>query len=371
MNRRRILFQGSHSIRARVDSVGRRDRHEDLAIAEPIAKALGKELIDAGFDLIFTGSRSLDAVVGASAVQACTQMGVDPRERIRTYLHGQPIVAAEAFGMVLESMDRRWQEARTFVVREADAVVALVGGKGTSDSLQKAVPAGKPVFPIAVAGGAARAEWERLKRVDHYNREPGDLDLLADKTADPATIARFVVRQCNSFFAPESKSFSRRIFIVHGHDVGLKNELARFLDRLQFKPVILHELADKGRAILSKLQTELADIGYVFVLLTPDDVGAVVSKVKSQKKRARQNVLFEYGLLIGLLGADRVCAILKGDIEVPSDLSGILFKRLDETGTLDSIAVGLVKELKEAGYEVDANKLWKDDAQATAAGYVL
>lgn len=357
MKRHRILFQGSHSSQGRIDSRGRRDRPEDLLVAEPIAAAIGRELIMSGFDLVFTGGRSLDAVVGAAAVVACQKAGVDPRERIRTYPHG-PKTGGAGFGMILEPLDRRWQEVRTFVVKECDAVVALIGGKGTSDCLQKAVLAGKPVFPIAVAGGAAQLEWERLKQAGHCNREPGDLDFLADRGADATTMARLLSTRCSAILNKAVHHFSRRVFVIHGHDVGLKNETARFLEKLQFQPVILHEQADQGRSLLSKLRAELADIGYAFALLTPDDVASMALTPKTKQCRARQNVVFEHGLLVGLLGPERVCAVVKGDVELPSDLGGVLYKTLGAAARLDTIGLELVNELKTAGYDVDANRLW-------------
>jgi len=357
MSRNRILFQGSHSSRGRVDSRGRRDRPEDLLIAEPIAAALGRQLVESGFDLILTGGISLDASVGAAAVAACRDAGVDPRDRIRTYPNG-PRAGGQGFGMILEPLDRRWQEVRTFVVKECDAVVALIGGKGTSDCLQKAVLAGKPVFPIAIAGGAAQAEWERLKQAGHYNREPGDFDFLADKSADAQTVTRLVCSQLRVVLNKAGRRFSRRLFIIHGHDIGLKNEMARFLEKLDFQPVILHEQPDQGRPLLSKLRAELADVGYAFALLTPDDAVSAAATPKTKRNRARQNVVFEHGMLVGLLGPERVCAVVKGDVEIPSDLAGVLYKRLGVTEALDSIGLELIKELKTAGYEVDANKLW-------------
>jgi hypothetical protein len=326
-------------------------------IAEPIAEALGRELIANGLDLVFTGGSSLDATVGRAAVDACQEAGINPRERIRTYPHG-PKTGGEGFGMILEPLDRRWQEVRTFVVKECDAVVALIGGKGTSDCIQKAVLAGKPVFPIAVAGGASQAEWERLKQAGHYNREPGDFDFLADRSADPVTMARLVSFQCRALLGSEARRFSRRLFIIHGHDVSLKNEMARFLERLQFHPVILHEQPDQGRPLLSKLRDELADVGYAFALLTPDDMASAVAAPKAKRGRARQNVVFEHGMLVGLLGPERVCAVVKGDVEIPSDLAGVLYKKLGNGESLESIGLELIKELKSAGYEVDANKLW-------------
>ena len=67
--------------------------------------------------------------------------------------------------------------------------------------------------------------------------------------------------------------------------------------------------------------------------------------------------MFEHGLLIGLLGPERVCAIVKGDIEIPSDLQGVIYKYVPSNGWLSSIALELVKELKAAGFNVDANAL--------------
>lgn len=149
---------------------------------------------------------------------------------------------------------------------------------------------------------------------------------------------------------------SNRIFIVHGHDTGLKTELARTLERLGLAPVILHEQPSRGEPLLTRLQAEVRDVGFAFVLLTPDDVGSV-ARNRKWKPRARQNVIFEHGLLTALLGHERVCAIVQGEVEIPSDLHGVLFKRVPEGGSVASIALELVNELKAAGYILDANRL--------------
>jgi predicted nucleotide-binding protein len=170
-------------------------------------------------------------------------------------------------------------------------------------------------------------------------------------------MARLVSAQCRALLRKEPRSFSRRVFVIHGHDVGLKNEMARLLEKLQFQPVILHEQPDKGRPLLSKLRDELADVGYAFALLTPDDLASAPGTSKTKRSRARQNVVFEHGMLVGLLGPERVCAVVKGDVEIPSDLAGVLYKKLALSGSLDSIGFELIKELKTAGYDVDANRL--------------
>lgn len=154
-----------------------------------------------------------------------------------------------------------------------------------------------------------------------------------------------------------TEPYSRRVFIVHGHDGELKTELARFLERLDFEPVILHEQPDRGATIFAKLAGEMADVGFAFILLTPDDVGAPSVARDHLNPRARQNVVFEHGLFVGHLDPSRVCAVLKGDVEIPSDLHGVLYKRIPIDGTLLAIAFDLVRELRAAGYQVDANRL--------------
>jgi predicted nucleotide-binding protein len=352
MARKRVLFQGSHSSRGIAAFAP-----DQFERAQRIAAALGDALIRNDLDLILNSGKSLDSTVGKSAEAACNALGYDTRERIRTVPYGEAHGAQTYFGMVLEPLDKRYQEVRTFIVREADAVVALMGGKGTSDTIQKALLARKPVFPIPIAGGGAQLEWERLRRERYCNHTPGDIDFLGDISATPENLAANIARNCVSLLSPVHPAYSTRIFIVHGHDVAMKNELARLLERLELTPVILHEQVDRGRTIFGKLNEELSDVGFGFVLLTPDDFGAAQSQKRKVLSRARQNVVFEHGWLVGRLGPERVCAIVKGDVELPSDLHGIVYKHVPLSRGLDSVALELVRELKAAGYDVDANRV--------------
>ncbi len=155
----------------------------------------------------------------------------------------------------------------------------------------------------------------------------------------------------------QRERFSRRVFIVHGRDDRLKCELARFLEHLELIPVILREQPDRGQTILHKLQFEMQDVGFAFILLSPDDVGGLAGKGEEQRRRARQNVLFEHGLFVGVLGASRVCAIELGEIERPSDLHGVLYKTLPEGSPIETIGGEIAKELIAAGYSIDASRL--------------
>lgn len=142
-------------------------------------------------------------------------------------------------------------------------------------------------------------------------------------------------------------------FIVHGHDEGAKEFCARFIEKLGLSAIILHEQPNAGRTIIEKFEHH-ANVGYAVVLMTPDDVVVSGSDPKNTKLRARQNVIFELGYFIGKLGRGKVCVLYKGRVEIPSDYQGVLYIPMDPAG---SWKMALAKEIKNAGIEVDLNKI--------------
>ena len=145
---------------------------------------------------------------------------------------------------------------------------------------------------------------------------------------------------------------SRRVFVVHGHDEGAKQAVARFLERLDLEAVILHEQANEGRTIIEKFEAE-ADVAYAVVLFTPDDVGYPAGKVDELKPRARQNVVLELGFFMAALGRERLCVLYKGGVEIPSDYAAVLYVELDDG---DAWRVAVAREMVHAGIEIDLNK---------------
>lgn len=142
-----------------------------------------------------------------------------------------------------------------------------------------------------------------------------------------------------------------QVFIVHGHDELAKVEVARFIEKLGFKPIILHEQASSGMTIIEKIES-YSNVGFGVVLYTPCDIGAKKGEKTEQKNRARQNVVFEHGYLIGKIGRNRVAALVKGDIETPNDISGIVYISMDNNWNMK-----LAQELVNSGYPVDLNKV--------------
>ena len=141
---------------------------------------------------------------------------------------------------------------------------------------------------------------------------------------------------------------SRRVFIAHGHDQGSKDTVARLLTKLKFEPVILHEQPNQGRTLIEKFE-DYADVGFAVVILTADDLGRAAKEAVEQP-RARQNVILELGFFVGKLGRQSVCALHERGVELPSDLAGIVYISLE-----GDWKIPLVRELRAAGYTVDAN----------------
>lgn len=138
------------------------------------------------------------------------------------------------------------------------------------------------------------------------------------------------------------------IFIVHGHDDEAKMELEHFVSEIGLTPIILHRKPDEGLTIIEKFEKH-SNVGFALILITPDD--EVKDSVGKIIKRARQNVIFEMGFFVGKLGRGRVCCLMKEDVEIPSDISGVIYKPFKSK--IDEVKYALITELKAAGYKLN------------------
>jgi predicted nucleotide-binding protein len=138
-----------------------------------------------------------------------------------------------------------------------------------------------------------------------------------------------------------------QVFIVHGHDELAKLDVASFVKSLGLEPIILHMQASSGMTIIEKIE-RYSNVGFGIVLYTQCDVGQRVGDL-SGNYRARQNVVFEHGYLIGKLGRPRVCAVVKGVIETPNDISGVVYVDMDSANNWKE---QLRIEMRGAGYNV-------------------
>lgn len=148
-------------------------------------------------------------------------------------------------------------------------------------------------------------------------------------------------------------ALQENVFIVHGKDHKPMKELKAMLEEFKLNPIVLHEQPSGSRTIVEKLE-KYSEVGYAFVVLTPDDLGGSSKDRRilrlEAKERARQNVILEFGYFIGKLGRDKVCCLLKGDVERPSDMHGIVYIPFKES--VNEVRGKIVKELKAAGYKI-------------------
>jgi predicted nucleotide-binding protein len=185
---------------------------------------------------------------------------------------------------------------------------------------------------------------------------------------------------------------SRKVFIVHGKDEKNKDALKAMLQNWALEPIILAEQSNRGRTLIEKLLDHTSDVGFAFVLMTADDVGANMSdyeklrdrlgafrdtwysenglgwprKIKKHlvpgsdieaaikqsqtifKPRARQNVVFEYGLCVGTLKRGKVCLLVSGEVELPTDILGYAYIKFDSS--IRECELDIRRELEAAGY---------------------
>lgn len=143
---------------------------------------------------------------------------------------------------------------------------------------------------------------------------------------------------------------NKKVFIVHGHDHQLLDDVEMMLRRINLEPVIVKNEANSGRTIIEKIE-DLTDVGFGIVLYTSCDEG----RKKGEEKlcdRARQNVIFEHGYLCAKLGRNRVVALNDAGIEVPSDLSGVLYISRSSSDWKNQ----LMREMRSAGLEFDPTR---------------
>lgn len=157
---------------------------------------------------------------------------------------------------------------------------------------------------------------------------------------------------------PHSKS-PRPVFVAHGHDHTFRDQIVALLRKMQLEPTVVEEVPDCGRTLYEKVIAEAKRAGFALVLYSPDDFGGDNDKPQFEA-RVRQNALFEHGLLLGVLRPEKVCVLCRGQVDLPSDLHGLLFKQIPENANPWIVALTMVKELRAAGYLIDLNDLLED-----------
>lgn len=169
------------------------------------------------------------------------------------------------------------------------------------------------------------------------------------------------------------KKPSKKVFIAHGRNYRPVKDLKVILTNFGLRPVVLAEQPSGSRTIIEKLEKYSRNVSYAFIILTPEDglfnlttLLKIVDESEGQRlsrkkkddlflelfgrittKVARQNVILEFGYFIGKLGRDNVCCLYQGDVQLPSDMHGIVY--VPFKNSIKEARKDILKELKAVG----------------------
>lgn len=169
-----------------------------------------------------------------------------------------------------------------------------------------------------------------------------------------APAAPVVAEPVNQPAAPANPATAnKKVFVVHGHDTGAREQLELVLHKLGLDPFVLANTGGGGLTIIEALETEIGpknnQARFGIVLMTPDDMGyAKSSGADNVQPRARQNVVLEMGMLISAVGRPNVAILKKGHLEVPSDAQGILYIPFNDH--VKEVVPKLADRLRAAGF---------------------
>ena len=337
----KILFQGSWK--------GNRDIPQSREKIEIYCKVLAKFIVEYDHTIVLTSNNDFEKLIAEEINKLLPNSQVRIKYHI-LFLLPERIDDLPNIGSVHKLGDLKWwQDQRTSFIHQADCLIAIGGGKGTSDCIQKAILANKPVFVAGQIVCNASKTWKQRPSEYKYFKH-GDTNFTEDLNSTPEFFFQSVFAILKK--QKENIEFSRNIFIVHGREHHERDKLVLLLNKLDFYPIILEKEANNGLTIIEKLERDIHNVGFGFVLYTSDDTGRLKDGI--EKPRSRQNVVFEHGYLFGLLGRGRTCALVKDEIEIPSDLEGVIYEKYSD---LEQESIKIAKILKAAGYKVDPTKL--------------
>jgi CheY-like chemotaxis protein len=215
---------------------------------------------------------------------------------------------------------------------------AVSGGRSTGMVIFSQVRALNQSIPIIAYSGTHDHDLIMILKRDKNTR-------FIPKWSAPSL--KDIFETIDSLLGVSTLSTKPTVFIVHGHDDKAKLELKNYLQNTIGlpEPIILHEQPNMGRTIIEKFEDYALSAELAFILLTPDDVMATNGETDDEKRRARQNVIFEMGYFLGVFGrhSGRVILLYKKPLDLPTDLSGVTY--IDISDGIEAAGESIRKEL--------------------------
>lgn len=147
---------------------------------------------------------------------------------------------------------------------------------------------------------------------------------------------------------------NKKVFVVHGRNIGMRDKVSALLGKLKMDYVILESEHNGGLTIIEKFLRSTQDCRYAVVLFSGDDIGKFNDDKEPLRTRTRQNVVLELGFFLSHVGRKNIAILHETgkDLEKPSDFDGIVYEPFDEYGGWKA---KLIKEMRKAGLYIDQN----------------
>ncbi|MCI0507753.1 MAG: nucleotide-binding protein [Gammaproteobacteria bacterium] len=168
---------------------------------------------------------------------------------------------------------------------------------------------------------------------------PSNPEPAAPVKSVSSPVAPSIAREPPAIVKRAMAASSNKIFIVYANDIGMKDDVSSFLSKVGLSTVVLKDSAGSNSSLIDELDKH-DNAPYAIVMLNPDASGIA------------GNTVYELGMIVGRLGRNRVCALVKKNIDILADYSGISYVPVDSPGAWKFL---LIKQLKDAGFNIDAN----------------
>jgi hypothetical protein len=218
----------------------------------------------------------------------------------------------EAF-LYLPVAGSKWRHIRQQFIFDVDAMLTIGGADGTYQAGLEMKLTRKRLVPIGTFGGASSRlladllNSSELRYPDRFNR------LNNPWTSQLASHVMTVI----------GANEPSKVLLIHGHAED-RISLQDWLRSQELAdPVVMAQEFTAGQTLPEKFEFLAGEADAAIALATPDDLASAVVRMDLKRQRARQNVWVEIGWFWGRLGRNRVLLLVRGDVEIPSDLDGI------------------------------------------------
>jgi predicted nucleotide-binding protein len=230
----------------------------------------------------------------------------------------------------LTSSSTSWRFTRQQFVDDIDAMVTMGGAGGTYQAALELRLTRKRLVPVGGFGGASSrllAELLNIKKAQNTSKTRGRKEDLQNFEK----LNAWSVNSANHVVAVLGANRPSTVLLIHGHATD-RNKLVRWLKSEKLAaPVIMGQEFTAGQTVPEKFEDLANEADAAIAIATPDDLASAVSDPKDPQFRARQNVWVEVGWFWGKLGLSRILLLVRGKVEIPSDLLGIEYLKYEQS----------------------------------------